>query len=406
MAEKKTTPAGKKMKFDSSKPHINIGTIGHVDHGKTTLAAAITSVLAKQGRAAKKDYSEIDKAPEEKARGITIQTTHVEFESENRHYALIDCPGHADYIKNMITGAAQMDGAILVVSSADGAMPQTEEHMLLAKQIGVENIVVFINDKTSEGIDEDTKELLEGDIRSHLEKYGYDQEGKKITPIIFASALKALNGDSAEEEKILQLVKAIDEHIPIPERDETKPFLMYIEDIFSITGHGTVVTGKVQRGKLKKGDEVELVGLGQKKKSVVKGIEMFKKEVEEALPGYDIGVCLREIKHEEVRKGQVLAKPGTITPRKKFKAHAYILSKDERGRHTSFHNGYRPQFFISTIDITGTVELPSDKEVSPGSDIEFMVDLIDYVAIEKNDKFIMREGGHTVGEGVITEIIE
>lgn len=400
-----TTTTGKQI-FDRSKTHMNIGTIGHVDHGKTTLSAAITSVLAKQGKAKKKDYAEIDKAPEERKRGITISTTHVEFESDKRHYALIDCPGHADYIKNMITGAAQMDGAVLVVSSSDGAMPQTEEHMLLAKQIGVENIVVFINDKTSEGLDEETKELLEGDIRSHLEKYGYDGEGKEPTPIIFASALKALKGDSKEEEKIVKLVESIDNHIPVPPRDVDKPFLMYIEDVFNITGRGTVATGKVKRGKLEKNSEVEIVGFGSSLKSVVTGIEMFKQELNEAIPGDDVGVLLRGIKSEQIRKGQVLAIPGSVKPHKKFAAHAYILSKDERGRHTSFESGYRPQFFISTIDITGTIELPKDKQVEPGSNIEFTVDLIDYVAIDKNDKFIMREGNHTIGEGVITEIIE
>src|SRR3954447_4400009 len=306
----------------------------------------------------------------------------------------------------MITGAAQMEGAILVVSSSDGAMPQTEEHLLLAKQIGVENIVVFINDKTSEGIDEETKELLEGDIRSHLEKHGYDKDGNKNTPIIFASALKALKGDAKEGENILKLIEAIDTHIPIPERDENKPFLMYIEDLFSIEGQGTVVTGKVRRGKLKVGDKVEIVGFGQKKEAVVKGIQMFHKNLEEAKPGDDVGINLRGIERKDVCKGQVLAVPGTITPHKKFTAHAYILSKDERGRHTTFQSGYRPQFFIFTADITGTIELPKDKEVTPGSDIEFTVDLIEAIAIEKNDKFIMREGGNTVGEGVITEIIE
>jgi len=406
MAEKKTDTKGAQKLFDRSLIHMNIGTIGHVDHGKTTLSAAITKVLSEKGWAKFLDYDRIDKAPEEKKRGITISTTHVEFRTETRHYALIDCPGHADYIKNMITGAAQMEGAILVVSSSDGAMPQTEEHLLLAKQIGVENIVVFINDKTSEGIDEETKELLEGDIRSHLEKYGYDKDGNKNTPIIFASALKALKGDVEEGKKILQLIEAIDKHIPIPERDENKPFLMYIEDMFTIGGQGTVVTGKVRRGKVKIGDKLEIIGFGAKKEAVVKGIEMFHKSLDEARPGDDVGINLRGVERGEVRKGQVLAFPGTITPHKKFIAHAYILSKGERGRHTSFQSGYRPQFFISTADITGTVDLPKDKEVSPGSDIEFTVELIDVIAIEKNDKFIMREGGHTVGEGVITEIIE
>jgi len=306
----------------------------------------------------------------------------------------------------MITGAAQMEGAILVVSSSDGAMPQTEEHLLLAKQIGVENIVVFINDKTTVGIDADTKDLLEEDIRSHLTKHGYDKDGNKNTPIIFASALKALKGDAEEGKKILQLIDSIDNHIPVPERDENKPFLMYIEDMFTIGGQGTVVTGKVRRGKVKVGDKLEIVGFGAKKEAVVKGIEMFHKSLEEAQPGDDVGINLRGVERGEVRKGQVLAFPGTITPHKKFTAHAYILSKDERGRHTSFQSGYRPQFFIATADITGTVDLPKDKEVSPGSDIEFTVDLIEAIAIEKNDKFIMREGGHTVGEGVITEIIE
>lgn len=426
MAEKKV-----KEKYDSSFSHVNIGTIGHVDHGKTTLAAAITEVLAKLELAQFKDYGDIDKAPEEKKRGITISTTHIEFRTisgllnyyyqkvlgkeveeknfnlnQGRHYAMIDCPGHADYIKNMITGAAQMDGAIVVISSADGSMPQTEEHLLLAKKVGVKEVVVFINDKTTEGLDEDTKSLLEEDIRANLRKYGYDEEDKEKTPIIVASALKALKGDTNEETKILQLLEAVDNHIAIPERDENKPFLMYIEDVFSITGQGTVVTGKVQQGKLKKGDEVEIVGLGPKKKSVVKGIEMFRKEVEEAKPGYDIGICLRDIKHEEVRKGKVLAAPNTVTSHKKFIAQAYILSKEERGRHSAFHSGYRPQFFIFTADVTGTVELPAGKEVSPGSNIEFNVDLIEPVVLKKNDNFIMREGGITIGEGVITEILE
>jgi len=306
----------------------------------------------------------------------------------------------------MITGAAQMDGAILVVSSADGSMPQTEEHLLLAKQIGVEHIVVFINDKTSEGLDEETKELLEQDIRGQLEKYGYDKDDNKNTPIIFASALKALKGDAKEGEKIFELVEAIDKHIPVPPRDETKPFLMYIEDMFSIEGQGTVVTGKVRRGKLKVGDKVEMIGFGHKKEAVIKGIEMFHKPLEEAKPGDDVGINLRGVERSEVRKGQVLAVPGTVTPHKKVAAHAYILSKDERGRHTSFQSGYRPQFFVGTADITGTVELPKDKEVSPGSNIEFIIDLIEPIVIEKNDKFIMREGGHTIGEGVVTEIIE
>jgi elongation factor Tu len=311
----------------------------------------------------------------------------------------------------MITGAAQMEGAILVVSSSDGAMPQTEEHLLLAKQIGVENIVVFINDKTSEGIDEETKELLEGDIRSHLEKHDYDKDGNKNTPIIFASALKALKGDAKEGENILKLIEAIDTHIPIPERDENKPFLMYIEDLFSIEGQGTVVTGKVRRGKLKVGDKVEIVGFGQKKEAVVKGIQMFHKNLEEAKPGDDVGINLRGIERGEVRRGQVLAIPNTVSAHKKFMAHAYVLSAKERGRNNEFENGYCPQFFISTISVTGEIELPKDKEgksknVSPGSDTEFVVNLIETVVIEKNDKFIMREGGHTVGEGVITEIIE
>ncbi|CAG8494055.1 31855_t:CDS:2 [Racocetra persica] len=417
MAEKKV-----KEKYNSSFPHVNIGTMGHVDHGKTTLTAAITKALSRIRLAKFKDYGDIDKAPEEKKRGITISTTHIEFETvsglenyyrkmvlgeevdehsfnlqEGRHYGMIDCPGHADYIKNTITGAAQMDGVIVVVSSADGSMTQTKEHLLLARTIGIERVVVFINDKTSEGLDEETKALLEADIRSDLETYGYDKEGEEKTPIIVASALKALKGDTNEEIKILQLLEVVDNHITIPERDESKPFLMYIEDVFSITGSGTVVTGNPLQGKLRKGDEVEIVGLGPKKKSVVKGIEMFQKEMEEAKPGDTIGVCLRDIKLEEVRKGQALAAPGTVTPHKKFKAHAYILSKEERGRHTSFEDGYRPQFFTATINITGTVKLPSEKKVEPGSDIEFEVDLIEPVVIRKNDNFAMREGGITVG---------
>jgi elongation factor Tu len=404
-----------KEKFDRTKPHVNIGTIGHVDHGKTTLAAAITSVLAKQNKAKKKDYSEIDKAPEEKKRGITIQATDVEFESDKRHYSLSDCPGHADYIKNMITGASELDGAILVVSSDDGVVEQSHEHMLLAKQIGIKNIVVFINDKTSKGLDEETKELLETDVQSNLEKYGYDKEK---TPIMVASAYRALEDkpkekgvknpayDPQEEAKILKLVELLDTNIPIPERKENEPFFMYIKDKFSITGQGTVVAGIVKRGKLNVGQEVELIGFGKKKKAVVKSIESHLKTLDQAVPGDDIGINLRGVEFEEVERGQVLANPGSISMHKKFKAQTYILSKEERGRETSFVNGYKPQFFFSALDITGNVELPGDKVVNPGDNVELTIELIDLVPIEKNSSFTIREGGKTVGTGVVTEIIE
>jgi len=405
-----------KKQFERSKPHLNIGTIGHVDHGKTTLAAAITSALSKQNKAKKTDYSEIDKAPEERKRGITIQATDVEFESDKRHYSLVDCPGHADYIKNMITGASELDGAILVVSSDDGVSQQSHEHMLLAKQIGIKNIVVFINDKTSKGLDEENKELLEFDVRGNLEKYGYDKEK---TPIIFASALRALEDkpkekgvknpvyDPQEEAKILQLVETIDTHIPLPERDETKPFFMYIKDKFSITGQGTVVAGVVRRGKLNIGDKVELVGFGKKKEAVVKSIESHKKIITQAVPGDDVGINLRGVEYEEVETGQVLAALGSISMHKKFKAQTYILSTEERGRKSGFKTGYKPQFFFSSLDITGTIELPDkDQIVNPGDTVELTVELIEPVAIEQNVNFTIREGGSTVGTGVVTKIIE
>ncbi|CAJ0824573.1 22172_t:CDS:2 [Entrophospora sp. SA101] len=394
-----------KQKFDRTKPHLNIGTIGHVDHGKTTLSAAITSILAKQNKAKKKSYEDIDKAPEEKKRGITISATHVEFETDKRHYALIDCPGHADYIKNMITGAAQMDGAILVLSAQDGTMEQTKEHLLLAQQVGVKHLVVFIN-KVDVIQDLEQIELVKEEIKEELKLRGYDSEN---TPIIGGSALCALEDRQPElgEKAILELLEAIDNHIPIPPRDETKPFLMYIEDSFTISGQGTVATGKVRQGKLKVGDEVEIVGFGAKKKAVVKGIEMFHKQLDETKPGDDVGINLRGVERSEILRGQVLAAPGSITPHKKFEAAAYILSKDERGRHTEFKSGYRPQFYIYTADITGTIELPENApHVEPGNTVAFAVELINDVALEVGDTFSIREGAHTIGRGTITKITD
>jgi elongation factor Tu len=397
-----------KQRFERSKPHVNIGTIGHVDHGKTTLTAAITMTLAHFGRAQATKYDEIDKAPEEKARGITINTAHVEYETEKRHYAHVDCPGHADYVKNMITGAAQMDGAILVVSAADGPMPQTREHILLARQVGVPYIVVFLN-KTDMVDDPELIDLVEMEVRDLLNEYEFP--GDEV-PIIKGSALKALEagGDPNNEwvKPILELMDAVDEYIPTPERDVDKPFLMPVEDVFTITGRGTVATGRVERGKLKVGEEVEIVGLiDRPRKTVATGIEMFRKTMDEAIAGDNVGVLLRGIQREEVERGQVLAKPGSIHPHTHFKGQVYVLTKEEGGRHTPFFNGYRPQFYFRTTDVTGTIQLPEGVEmVMPGDNIVMEVQLITPIAIEEGLRFAIREGGRTVGAGVVTEVIE
>ncbi len=394
-----------KEKFERKKEHVNVGTIGHVDHVKTTLTAAITYVLSKKGLAHFIGYDQIDKAPEERDRGITINITHVEYETEKRHYAHVDCPGHADYIKNMITGAAQMDGAILVVSAADGPMPQTREHVLLARQVNVPYIVVFLN-KCDMVDDEELLELVELEVRELLNKYEYPGDD---VPVIKGSALGALQDDPKWMKSIEELLDAMDNYIPTPQRDVDKPFLMAIEDVFTISGRGTVVTGRVERGRLKVGDEVEIVGLSDEiRKTVVTGIEMFRKTLDEAVAGDNVGVLLRGIGKDEVERGQVLAQPGTITPHKKFKAQVYILSKEEGGRHTPFFKGYRPQFYIRTADITGTVvELPEGQEmVMPGDNVELTVELMEPVAIEEQMRFAIREGGRTVGAGVVTEIIE
>ena len=387
-------------KFDRSKPHVNIGTIGHVDHGKTTLTAAISKLFSKGTEV--KDYSQIDSAPEEQARGITINTAHIEYETENRHYAHVDCPGHADYVKNMITGAAQMDGAILVVSAADGVMPQTREHILLSRQVGVPKIVVFMN-KTDQVDDPEILDLVEMEIRELLGEYGFDAE----CPIIRGSALNAIEGDPTEEQHIRDLLAAVDEYIDAPERDTDKPFLMSIEDVFTISGRGTVVTGRVERGVLNLNDEVEIVGIRDTQKSVVTGIEMFRKSLDFAQAGDNAGVLLRGISRDDVERGQVLAKPGSVTPHKKFKCSVYVLTKEEGGRHTPFFTNYRPQFYFRTTDVTGVIELPAGVEmVMPGDNVEFDVELITSVALEKGTRFAIREGGRTVGSGVVSEIID
>ena len=392
-----------KAKFDRSKPHVNIGTIGHVDHGKTTLTAAITKVLAAKGGAEFMDYANIDKAPEERERGITINTAHVEYQTDKRHYAHVDCPGHADYVKNMITGAAQMDGAILVIAATDGPMAQTREHILLARQVGVPRMVVFLN-KCDMVDDEELLDLVEMEVRELLTEYGFDGDN---TPIIRGSALKALEGDPKYVKAIEDLMDAVDEWIPTPERDNDKPFLMSIEDVFTITGRGTVVTGRVERGQLKLNDEVEIVGLKDTKKTVVTGIEMFRKQLDYAEAGDNAGVLLRGIDRSEVERGQVLAKPGTVHPHKKFKAQVYVLSKEEGGRHTPFFTNYRPQFYFRTTDVTGVVTLPEETEmVMPGDNVTMTVELIAPIAVENGTKFSIREGGHTVGAGSVTEIIE
>jgi len=384
-------------KFDRSKEHVNIGTIGHVDHGKTTLTAAITKYFAKEFV----DYANIDKAPEERERGITINTSHVEYETDTRHYAHVDCPGHADYVKNMITGAAQMDGAILVVSAADGPMPQTREHILLSRQVGVPRIVVFMN-KCDQVDDPELLDLVEMEIRELLGDYGFDAE----CPIIRGSALKALEGDETNAQAIRDLLAAVDDYIEAPLRDSEKPFLMSIEDVFTISGRGTVVTGRVERGILKLNDEVEIVGLRPTTKSVVTGIEMFRKSLDFAQAGDNAGVLLRGISRDDVERGQVLAKPGTVTPHTKFKASVYVLSKDEGGRHTPFFSNYRPQFYFRTTDVTGVIELPAGVEmVMPGDNVDITVELIAPVALENGTKFSIREGGRTVGSGVVTEVL-
>ena len=392
-----------KEKFDRSKPHVNIGTIGHVDHGKTTLTAAITKVLSDKGYAQFEDYADIDKAPEERERGITINTAHVEYQTDKRHYAHVDCPGHADYVKNMITGAAQMDGAILVIAATDGPMAQTREHILLARQVGVPRMVVFMN-KCDMVDDEELLDLVEMEIRELLTSYGFDGDN---TPIIRGSALKALEGDPKYVEKINELMDAVDEWIPTPERDVDKPFLMSIEDVFTITGRGTVVTGRVERGQLKLNDEVEIVGLRDTQKTVVTGIEMFRKTLDYAEAGDNAGVLLRGISRDDVERGQVLAKPGSVHPHKKFKANVYVLSKEEGGRHTPFFSNYRPQFYFRTTDVTGVITLPEGTEmVMPGDNVTMTVELIAPIAVENGTKFSIREGGRTVGAGNVSDIIE
>ncbi|MBQ9365291.1 MAG: elongation factor Tu [Schwartzia sp.] len=392
-----------KQKFDRSKPHVNIGTIGHVDHGKTTLTAAITKVLAEKGGADFMDYNMIDKAPEERERGITINTAHVEYQTEKRHYAHVDCPGHADYVKNMITGGAQMDGAILVVSAADGPMPQTREHILLARQVGVPAIVVFLN-KVDQVDDPELLELVEMEVRDLLTQYEFP--GDDI-PVVSGSALKALEGDKEQQENIMKLMDAVDEYIPTPVRDTEKPFLMPVEDVMTITGRGTVATGRVERGQLKMNDTVEIVGIKETKSTVVTGIEMFRKTLDEAVAGDNIGALLRGIDRTEIERGQVLAKPGSIHPHTKFKAQVYVLTKEEGGRHTPFFSNYRPQFYFRTTDVTGVITLPEGTEmVMPGDNIEMAVELITPIAIEKGLRFAIREGGHTVGAGRVTDIEE
>ncbi len=398
-----------KAKYERTKPHVNVGTIGHVDHGKTTLTAAITTVLAAQGKALAMNYAEIDKAPEEKARGITINTAHVEYESEHRHYAHVDCPGHADYVKNMITGAAQMDGAILVVAATDGPMPQTREHILLARQVGVPYIVVFMN-KTDQVNDPELLDLVEMEIRELLNEYGFPGD---TTPIIKGSALKALEAAQAGHPDdpackcINELVDALDSYIPEPKRENDKPFLMPVEDVFTITGRGTVATGRVERGTVKVGDTVEIVGMGSKLSTVITGVEMFRKLLDQAESGDNVGLLLRGIQRSDIERGQVLAKPGTIHPHTKFTAQVYVLKKEEGGRHTPFFNGYRPQFYFRTTDVTGSIQLPEKVEmVMPGDNVDMTITLITPIAIEQGLRFAIREGGRTVGSGVVAQIIE
>lgn len=391
-----------KEHYDRSKPHVNIGTIGHVDHGKTTLTAAITTVLGKKGLANPQDYASIDAAPEERERGITINTAHVEYETEKRHYAHIDAPGHADYVKNMITGAAQMDGAILVVSATDGPMPQTREHILLSRQVGVKYLIVFLN-KIDLVDDEELIDLVEMEVRELLSEYGFPGDD---TPVIKGSALKALQGDPDAEAAIMELMDTVDEYIPTPERDTDKPLLLPVEDVFSITGRGTVASGRIDRGAVRVGDEIEIVGIKpETQKAVVTGVEMFRKTLDYGEAGDNVGVLLRGIQREDIERGQVIAKPGSITPHTKFKAEVYVLTKEEGGRHTPFFNNYRPQFYFRTTDVTGVVELPEGTEmVMPGDNVTMEVELIHPIAIENGTKFSIREGGRTVGAGVVTEI--
>jgi elongation factor Tu len=393
-----------KEKFDRSKPHVNIGTIGHVDHGKTTLTAAITMVLAKKGLSEVRDFDSIDNAPEEKERGITINTAHVEYSTANRHYAHVDCPGHADYVKNMVTGAAQMDGAIIVVAATDGPMPQTREHILLARQVNVPKIVVFLN-KVDLVDDEELIDLVEMEIRDLLSFYKYDGDG---APVIRGSALGAMNHEPKWEEKVMELMDAVDSYIPIPPRENEKPFLMPVEDVFSITGRGTVATGRIETGMVHTGDELEIVGLGaEKRKSVCTGVEMFRKILDQGEAGDNVGLLLRGVDKKEIKRGHVLAKPGSITPHTKFKAEVYVLKKEEGGRHTPFHNHYRPQFYLRTLDITGEIALPEGTEmVMPGDNVTITVELIYPVAINKGLQFAIREGGRTVGAGQVIEIVE
>jgi elongation factor Tu len=392
-----------KEKFERDKPHVNVGTIGHIDHGKTTLTAAITKVLSAQGGGEAKTFDEIDNAPEEKERGITIATSHVEYETENRHYAHVDCPGHADYVKNMITGAAQMDGAILVVSAADGPMPQTREHILLARQVNVPYVVVFLN-KTDMVDDEEIIELVEEEVKDLLNEYEFPGDE---TPIIKGSALKALEGDEEAQKAILELASTLDTYIPEPERELDKPFLMPIEDIFSITGRGTVATGRIEQGIVNTGDEVEIVGITDTSKTIVTGVEMFRKILDQGQAGDNVGCLLRGTKREEIERGQVLAKPASITPHTKFKSEVYCLKKEEGGRHTPFFSGYRPQFYFRTTDVTGVANLPEGVEmVMPGDNVEMTIELIAPIAMDKGLRFAIREGGRTVGSGVVSEIVE
>ncbi len=393
-----------KEKFDRSKPHVNIGTIGHVDHGKTTLTAAITMVLAKRGLSEVRDFDSIDNAPEEKERGVTINTSHVEYSTENRHYAHVDCPGHADYVKNMVTGAAQMDGAIIVVAATDGPMPQTREHILLARQVNVPRIVAFLN-KVDLVDDEELIDLVEMEVRELLSFYQFDGDN---APVIRGSALGAMNHEPKWEEKIMELMAAVDEYIPIPPRENEKPFLMPVEDVFSITGRGTVATGRIETGMVHTGDELEIVGLGTtKRKTVCTGVEMFRKILDQGEAGDNVGLLLRGVDKKEIRRGHVLAKPGSITPHTKFKAEVYVLKKEEGGRHTPFHNNYRPQFYLRTLDITGEIQLPQGTEmVMPGDNVTITVELIYPVAINRGLRFAIREGGRTVGAGQVIDIIE
>ncbi len=392
-----------KAKFERTKPHVNIGTIGHVDHGKTTLTAAMTLLLSRKGLSEIKTFDQIDNAPEEKERGITINTAHVEYQTESRHYAHVDCPGHADYVKNMVTGAAQMDGAILVVAGTDGPMPQTREHILLARQVNVPRLVVFIN-KVDLVDDPELLELVEMEVRELLSFYEFDGDN---APVIHGSALGALNGEEKWEEKVMELMDAVDEYIPVPPRDIEKPFLMPVEDVFSITGRGTVATGRIETGVVNSGDEMQLVGLGAERKTVVTGVEMFRKILDRGEAGDNVGLLLRGVDKKEIKRGMVIAKPGSITPHTKFKAEVYVLKKNEGGRHTPFHNNYRPQFFLRTLDITGEIKLPEGTEmVMPGDNVTITVELIYPVAINQNLRFAIREGGRTVGAGQVIEILD